>query len=77
MDQQQGIMHALGVSTPLLDNLVNRLKKAEKIHGAKISGSGLGDCVIGIGEFPTPNFPQELRANQVSVAGTLQGVSYG
>jgi len=76
MDIQQGIMSALGVSTPSLNNLIDILKKAEKIHGAKISGSGLGDCIIGIGELSTSNLSPELYAARISVAGTLQGIAY-
>ena len=76
MDIQQGIMNALGVSTPLLNNLVETLKSTAKIYGAKISGSGLGDCVIGIGEFSITNFPPELAVSRILVTGALQGVTY-
>jgi len=58
---QQGMMNALGVGTKVLDQLVQYLNEDEAIYGAKISGSGLGDCVIGIGvakflpaAFPVP-----------------------
>lgn len=49
MNTQQGLMQALGVSTPLLDELIAQLHLQPNIQGAKISGSGLGDCVIGLG----------------------------
>ncbi|MFZ3067826.1 MAG: hypothetical protein WA253_06730, partial [Gammaproteobacteria bacterium] len=47
---QQGLMQDLGVSLPVLDALVSDLNQQPAILGAKISGSGLGDCVIGLGE---------------------------
>jgi len=49
IDQQQSLMHDLGVSTPALETLIEDLRKTPGIFGAKISGSGLGDCIIGIG----------------------------
>lgn len=50
MNVQQGLMQALGVSTPLLDELIERLRSDQAIQGAKISGSGLGDCILGLGK---------------------------
>lgn len=47
---QQGLMQDLGVSLPVLDALVEDLCQQPRVLGAKISGSGLGDCVIGLGE---------------------------
>jgi mevalonate kinase len=49
MNAQQGMMEALGVSLPILQDMVQGLRKQAGIVGAKISGSGLGDCVIGLG----------------------------
>jgi mevalonate kinase len=52
---QQGLMEALGVSNTTLSNIVYTLREQPGILGSKISGSGLGDCVIGLGraEFQT------------------------
>ncbi len=52
MNIQQGIMESLGVSTKLLHDMVEDLRKQTGILGAKISGSGLGDCVVGLGKLP-------------------------
>jgi mevalonate kinase len=43
----QGLMHALGVNDARLSELVWALQQCWP--AAKISGSGLGDCVLGIG----------------------------
>lgn len=45
--QQQ--MVALGVSDTMLDTMVKRLNHHSDIVAAKISGSGLGDCVLSVG----------------------------
>ncbi|RDI45181.1 mevalonate kinase [Aquicella lusitana] len=49
MNIQQGMMEALGVSLPILRDMVEELRKQPGMLGAKISGSGLGDCVVGLG----------------------------
>ena len=42
-------MDEMGVNTPELHEIVTALQGDPKISGAKISGSGLGDCAVGIG----------------------------
>ena len=49
MSIQQGMLEALGVSMPALRILLDHLRSEAGILGAKISGSGLGDCVVGLG----------------------------
>ena len=49
MNQQQKIMYDVGLSTSELDEIYNTLIKDSAISGAKISGAGLGDCVVAIG----------------------------
>jgi mevalonate kinase len=44
-----GLQEALGVSDLVLSKIVYNLRNNKNILGAKISGSGLGDCVIGLG----------------------------
>ncbi|QCU90671.1 mevalonate kinase [Thiomicrorhabdus sediminis] len=44
-------MENLGVSDSVLDEIIMALNGCADIHCAKISGSGLGDCVLGIGEL--------------------------
>lgn len=45
----QQLMIKLGVSDPTLDAIIHQLN--ECLPAAKISGSGLGDCVIGFGHI--------------------------
>jgi len=50
MNIHQGLQDALGVNDAVLSKLIFELRAKPNIYGAKISGSGLGDCVIGLGE---------------------------
>lgn len=54
MDMAHGLMHGLGVSDTQLDQLAHQLRQQPNIYGAKISGSGLGDCVIALGTLNHP-----------------------
>ena len=45
------IQQLMGVSHPVLDQICESLSAIPTISGAKISGSGLGDCVIGLGSI--------------------------
>lgn len=50
MNIHQELQGALGVSNAHLTELILMLRSHAQIYGAKISGSGLGDCVIGLGK---------------------------
>ena len=45
----QRLMTQLGVNDATLSRLIESLSVCPSIHAAKISGSGLGDCVIALG----------------------------
>jgi len=65
----QGLMEALGVSLPILQQMVAQLNSIPGIFGAKISGAGLGDCVIGLGEAHNSEFE-----SLIPIAMSEQGV---
>jgi len=67
MTMQQGLMQALGVNTPILEQLIATLRDASGMLGAKISGSGLGDCVVGLGK-------SIMHPAAIPLEITLQGV---
>ena len=67
---QQGFMRALGVSNLVLDHLVYKLQELGAL-GSKISGSGLGDCVIGLGDIV---FDQDIGQIPITIAD--QGLRY-
>lgn len=51
IEQYQTLMRELGVSDETLEKIIHLLNHCPNIHAAKISGSGLGDCALGIGEL--------------------------
>lgn len=49
LNKGHALMQQLGVGTPELESCAEMLRGLDGISGSKISGSGLGDCVIGWG----------------------------
>lgn len=49
LNVNQGLMDAIGVSNATLSDIAYALRDDPGILGSKISGSGLGDCVVGWG----------------------------
>ncbi|MDF7826802.1 hypothetical protein P4B35_22435 [Pontiellaceae bacterium B12227] len=49
LNRNQELMEQMGVNTPELQEIVSALQAAPDVFGAKISGSGLGDCAVGVG----------------------------
>lgn len=60
MNIHHGLQSALGLSNTRLESLVYHLRSASGIVGAKISGAGLGDCVIGIGDCDVDVFDADV-----------------
>lgn len=75
MNTQQNLMESLGVNTPELSEIIAVLRTDKNIIGAKISGSGLGDCIIGLGKTEQLKFSNE-KIRLVPVAMTTEGVRY-
>jgi mevalonate kinase len=69
MNMYQGLMDALGVSDAVLSDIIYSLRKSETVLGAKISGSGLGDCVIALGTDDSLTLPYEMIPVAVSGVG--------
>jgi mevalonate kinase len=59
LDRNHELMDEMGVNTPELQEIVEALQAAPDVFGAKISGSGLGDCAVGVGyaELNQLNYP--------------------
>ncbi len=49
LNQNQRFMDEMGVNTPELQEIVTALQNDPNVFGAKISGSGMGDCAVGVG----------------------------
>ncbi|MEM6726922.1 MAG: hypothetical protein AAF618_00355 [Pseudomonadota bacterium] len=67
MTLYQGLMEDLGVSDPALEALVR--EGARSAMAAKISGSGLGDCVLALGAVPEGWMPVQIAGQGLIVDG--------
>ena len=58
MNKHQELQEAMGVSTPELDEIITCMRLLPGVMGAKISGSGLGDCALALGpaDWPLSNY---------------------
>jgi mevalonate kinase len=70
----QGLMEAIGVSNAHLAGILERLRQDPGIHGAKISGSGLGDCVVAVGELTQPDLPWPVYPIRIGSGASLRRV---
>jgi mevalonate kinase len=59
----QQLQAALGVSSPEMCTLIMKICQLENVYGTKISGSGMGDCLIILGN-PSPQDLRELNLTQ-------------
>jgi mevalonate kinase len=69
MNLNQLLMAAIGVSNGKLAAIVRLLLADPAILGAKISGSGLGDCVIGLGKAKRTKWPYATLPVMISSQG--------
>lgn len=69
LDEGGKLMEALGVSNEILGRIVSGLRADPGILGAKISGSGLGDCAVGLGRARNYTGPGETMPVDIEVAG--------
>lgn len=74
MDLHHGIMTSIGLSNKVINDVVVALKSHLTIYGAKISGSGLGDCVVGLGTVEEHGFPEPMM--RMDCAVSLDGLHY-
>jgi mevalonate kinase len=71
-NENQELMAGMGLNNPALETIIIRLQNDPGIFGAKISGSGLGDCAVGLGRItsaldPYPVIPVAIAEQGVTV----------
>ena len=74
-----GLQEALCSGTAGLSSIVYKLREYDTIFGAKISGSGFGDCAVALGKIPPEIFPQnELEKIQgvMQIPVTISKIGY-
>lgn len=67
MNIHQGIQDSIGVNNKVLSELIFTLRQHSNVYGAKISGAGLGDCVVGLGNLPNNYFPDNKEQKALGV----------
>ena len=80
--EAQEQMNQLGVTDTALSDIIQTLHQQPTIFGAKISGSGLGDCAIGLGFLEKALFPineqqKNMGVRHIPVAVSAAGVMMG
>lgn len=80
MKVHHSLQKALGSSDEVIDEIIYQLSLEENILGAKISGSGLGDCVVALGNLAANTFPnskssEERNVTQISIEVAREGLS--
>ncbi|MFT5129060.1 MAG: mevalonate kinase, partial [Rhodothermales bacterium] len=74
MNVNQGLMDSIGVSNAHLAAIIERLREDPGIYGAKISGSGLGDCVVAVGTLTQPDLPWPVYPIRIGKGASLRRV---
>ncbi|MEN7973403.1 MAG: galactokinase family protein [Verrucomicrobiota bacterium] len=69
LNRNQQLMAEMGVNTPELQEIVDALQNDPDVFGAKISGSGLGDCAVGIGYADLKNLEYPVYHLEITPAG--------
>lgn len=72
----QHLMEQLGVSDATLENIIQALNGCVDINASKISGSGLGDCVLGFGHIQQCSSSSQHTLNQfqhIKIQASAQG----
>jgi mevalonate kinase len=69
LNHNHWLMDEMGVNTPELQEIVEALQSAPDVFGAKISGSGLGDCAVGIGIAELKDLRYPVHHLEVSPTG--------
>jgi len=72
LSKAQDLMEELGVCDDALTEILSTMNKMPNISGAKISGSGLGDCVLGIGALDKVDWKYREIPVELSSCGVEQ-----
>ncbi len=68
----QGLMDALGVNDATLAGIIYQSRQLEGVYASKISGSGLGDCVLNFGK--ADDLSSLAKFNVFDIEITQQGL---
>ncbi|MBE8215323.1 MAG: mevalonate kinase [Endozoicomonadaceae bacterium] len=68
-----GLLDTLGVNDQLISQLIYTLRQQSTLYGVKISGSGLGDCVLALGQKKAIS---TLKNQYIPIDIEFSGVQY-
>jgi mevalonate kinase len=71
LNSNHQLMDEMGVNTPDLQEIVSALQADSEIFGAKISGSGLGDCAVGVGYAGLTESDYPVHHLEITPAGCV------
>ncbi|HEY5654022.1 MAG TPA: galactokinase family protein, partial [Pontiella sp.] len=71
MSRNHELMDQMGVNTPELQEIVSALDASPDLFGSKISGAGLGDCVIGLGHAELSNLDYPVYHLEITPVGCI------
>lgn len=71
LNYYHGLLETAGVCDLELTKIVHTARKQPEVLGAKISGSGLGDCVITLGKMQ-----KESIENEIEIKVSSKGIIY-
>ena len=75
MQDNQNILQTMDLNNPNIDYLLSQLQQDPGILTAKISGSGLGDCVIALGQSCIKKFPKNAFENKAGMLSLPLSIS--
>ncbi len=72
-NQHQLLQDKLGVNDDILQKIIDRARRMPNVLGAKISGSGLGDCIVTIGHVDHGVFVND-GLEEIEVQVSTEGI---
>lgn len=78
-NMHQGLQEALGVNDKNLHDIISQTRAFNTVLGSKISGAGLGDCILALGDLPQHCFPKDESqrkqgVKQIPISVSMKGV---
>ena len=79
LERQQELFSKIGVTNQDINEIIGLCKRYKTVLATKISGSGLGDCILCLGKLPVKTFPltvqqKERGVQQFNLELSVEGV---
>ena len=67
LTKQNAIFSTMSLTNKDIEVIIQQCNQYKAVWGAKISGSGLGDCILCLGRLPSNSFPQTKEQKRQGV----------